>query len=1150
MAATQEQARDRIRALVEDYNRRVEGLTEKQRHDLMTEQDVVSFYIVPLLTALGWPTDNPDRWRYEQNTPAGQPDMTLTPEHGGKIYVEAKRLTVIKELQAARMTERGVLLPPQMALPGTAVDRSKEEQQAINYAFDNGGAWAILTSFERLRVFNARRDVLVFSFERPGAYLTDFDVLWELSYQRILEGSLDELSSQRFREDVDEDYLAFINDWRLRLARDVVDHADANPWALNMHGELDLELLRAVVQRVLDRLVVVRFAEDHYVIRPDTLHHQYEVATTNSYTFTLGEYVQKLFRQFDHTHNSALFAREHADEAVFSDAVLGELVEKLYERRYRALTPDIMGNTYEQYLGKTLVRDNGSVKAADNLETRKKQGSYYTPPVIVRYLVDNSLGRTLYGTANGRPDGQPVEGERRKTYDDIKSLRVLDPACGSGSFLIYAYKVLADFYRGEIARIEAEAEGYRRQRAQQPGANPMDIEAAAGAFVNQHIPYLRRYPHIILEQHLYGVDLDPQAAEIAMVNLIMSGMADLRQEGHKDDPLPLILNQNVKVGNSLVGELRLPLSTMERGSGGEVAPQLAELARLRADLTQTDHNSPQYTAIKQRIGELERPIAAALNEPLKAYFDDPALLRPLHWALAFPEAFVDAEGQSLGDSAGFDVVIGNPPWEIVKPDLREFYAQFDPDIESQLTRKDAERRIAELNKEDPRRAAVWEVQKDRVEKSAAYYRGGGAFTRQGGGDTATHKLFMERAWALLKKEGRLGYVIPSGIYTDLGTKPLREMLLNEGSIQYIYSFSNERFFFHGVHHAFKFALLGAQKGEQSDGFWAAFRFNPRVAVQPEELPGFLANPDNLIYVKNSLLPKFNPDSLAVMEFQRQRDYDVAETIYNDWGLLGENLIGEWGLKFAYEFHMANDSHLFNQNQRGLPLYEGKMIHQFDAYFAAPQYWIEEKKALEKLAGSAKAEWHKGYRFAFREVSGMVNERTCIGCVLPPNTFAGHTLWVGTATDNRILLYYLSVINSFAIDWLVRSKGGTHVTLFIMKSLPISRLTPGNPYFDALVPRAARLTCTRPEFAGLWKEVMGKKWSASSGATDPAERQRLRDEIDALVAHLYGLTREDFEHILGTFPLVFPEGAAGRAKQESLLAVFDEFAGHVKGWARR
>ena len=610
MPATQEQARAQIQELVNLYHEKTQGLSAAERKQLWTEDDVIHHFIVPLLGALGWPTTDPDRFKYEQHTIAGKPDVTMIPERGGAIFVEAKRLTVIEELAAARTTARGVLLPGQLSLPGMAVDRTKEEQQAINYAFSNNGTWAILTSFEKLRLFNARRDWLVFSFERPGAFLTEFDQLWEMSYERILEGSLDDLSNQRYREDVDTNYLHFINEWRERLARDVIDRIDENGWATHHNGEIDLETLRAVTQRALDRLVVARFAEDHFVIPPDTLLSMRDLAANHQYTFTLREHIQRFFREFDRNHNSALFARDTTDDAVFSDSVLSELITKLYEARYRAMTPDIMGNTYEQFLGKTLVRDNGSVKTADNLETRKKQGSYYTPQVIVRYLVDNSLGRYLYGTADGKASPTPLsgaqqsslstsgEGEtpppafprknrgsghlprttgeetaggsvetpRRKTYEEIAELRVIDPACGSGSFLIYAYEVLADFYRGEIARIEAEANEYGRQRAAE-GISPIEIEGVMSAYKNARLPQLENYPRLILEKHLYGVDLDPQAAEIATVNLMMRGMADLKHD-KRDEKLPLILNQNIKVGNSLVGNTS-PLTPLRNYGEGE-----------------------------------------------------------------------------------------------------------------------------------------------------------------------------------------------------------------------------------------------------------------------------------------------------------------------------------------------------------------------------------------------------------------------------------------------------------------------------------------------------------------------------------------------------------------------------------------------------
>ncbi|MBN1284134.1 MAG: N-6 DNA methylase, partial [Anaerolineae bacterium] len=846
---------------------------------------------------------------------------------------------------------------------------------------------------------------------------------------------------------------------------------------------------------------------------------------------SLAQLLGDFFRGFDATHDSALFAPDMTDRTSFGDDVLMPLIEKLYEARYRSMPADIIGNTYEQYLGKILVQENGAVVSRDNLETRKKQGTYYTPQVIVRYLVDNSLGRYLYGTQDGKPDGEPAAGATRKTAADIRDLRVLDSACGSGSFLIYAYEVLADFYERELQRMQAELQARVAALARQGETIPLEVRFEL-ATLESWIERLRDYPRLILETHLYGVDLDPQAAEIATVNLMMRAM----ERRHHEKRLPLILDQNVKVGNSLIG-LR-PDDPRMAGHAGA----LAEVRRLRLALVETP-NGPAHDRIIENLEAATAALNAALDAELAGHFTDPARVRPFHWAAEFPEVFVDAQGRAL-DNPGFTIIVGNPPWETVKPDLREYYAQFDPDIESKLTRRQVERRIKALNAEDPRRAAGWEAQTQLIEESAAYFRAAPDYTRQGRGDTATHKLFLERIYSLLRQEGRIGYIVPSGIYTDLGTKELREMLLNEGQIQYIFSFSNERFFFPGVHHAFKFALLGAQKGPQSDGFWATFRINPRVAIAPEDLLAFLSNPANLIYVRCKVLPLFNPHSLSVMEFPTRRDYEAAEAIYNDWPLLGDEVEGLWDLEFSYEFHMSNDSKLFNQTQAGLPLYEGKMIYQFDSYFTSPRYWIEESQGTAKLKGSRAEAWFRGYRFAFREVSGAVNERTCIAAVLPPNTFAGHTLWVGVAPDYHKLLYYVAMVNSLCVDWIARFKVMTHVTLFVMKSLPIPRLSPGSPYFDAIVPRAARLTCTRAEFADLWQAVMGEPWDATKGATAPAERQRLRDEIDAIVAHLYGLSRDDFDHILCTFPLVFPDTEAGWTKREALLRVYDEWVGRL------
>jgi hypothetical protein len=175
--------------------------------------------------------------------------MVLIPERGGTIFIEAKRAGKIAQLEEARLTMADVIRPTQLSLPGMATDRTAEEQQAINYAFQNGGTWAILTNFEKLRLVNARRDWLVLSFESARAYLADFVDLWQLAYENILNGSLNALSNQPLTKNVDTKYLNFINDARLKLAQDIVRRREQNPWAFNDDGTINLPLLRRVVQR-------------------------------------------------------------------------------------------------------------------------------------------------------------------------------------------------------------------------------------------------------------------------------------------------------------------------------------------------------------------------------------------------------------------------------------------------------------------------------------------------------------------------------------------------------------------------------------------------------------------------------------------------------------------------------------------------------------------------------------------------------------------------------------------------------------------------------------------------------------------------------------------------------------------------------------
>ncbi|MCP4427735.1 MAG: hypothetical protein GY803_24895, partial [Chloroflexi bacterium] len=219
-----------------------------------------------------------------------------------------------------------------------------------------------------------------------------------------------------------------------------------------------------------------------------------------------------------------------------------------------------------------------------------------------------------------------------KTAADIKNLRLIDPACGSGGFLIYAYELLADFYRREIARLEAEGEQRRQELAAEGITMPLDLQIQLTPYTSE-IERLRYYPRFILENHLYGVDLDPQAAEIATVNLMMRAMADQRRS---DRRLPLILNQNIKVGNALVG------AAPQDPRLADHANALAELRRLRQSALEGGKKNGDVQA---QIAALSQQVNDVLNEDLADRFSDLEVIRPFNWAVEFPEVFLE-----IGDS--------------------------------------------------------------------------------------------------------------------------------------------------------------------------------------------------------------------------------------------------------------------------------------------------------------------------------------------------------------------------------------------------------------------------------------------------------------------------------------------------------------------
>ncbi len=342
------------------------------------------------------------------------------------------------------------------------------------------------------------------------------------------------------------------------------------------------------------------------------------------------------------------------------------------------------------------------------------------------------------------------------------------------------------------------------------------------------------------------------------------------------------------------------------------------------------------------------------------------------------------------------------------------------------------------------------------------------------------------------------------------------MLFDEAEITGLFCFENRREIFENVHRSFKFVVLTFEKGGHTAEFPAAFMRHDVAELERFPREGSLS-------LSVPLIKRLSPDSASVMEFKNPTDIAIAEKMLR-FPLLGEKMADKWNLVLTNEFHMTNDSKLFRTSPGPgrLPLFEGKMIWQFDSAYSEPRYWVDEAEGRKAILGRRTDDGQKvnyqHYKLAHRSIASNTNERTLVASILPPKVFYGHSLNASTSiASGENLLFVTALLDSFVVDYCLRQRVTTNLTMFYIYQIPMPRLTESDPAFAPIVHAAARLICTTPEFDDLAREVgLG---SYADGATDPAERARLRAELDGRIAHLYGLTEDEFTHILKTFPIV-------------------------------
>jgi hypothetical protein len=777
-------------------------------------------------------------------------------------------------------------------------------------------------------------------------------------------------------------------------------------------------------------------------------------------------------------------------------------------------------------------------------------------------------------------------------FDVLPSLRLLDPACGSAAFLVAAMKVLIAIYSAVIGKIQflndAELTKWHAEtKAEHPsvlyfikkriitdnlfGVDIMEeateiarlrlfLALVASAQTEDQLEPLPNIDfNILAGNSLIGLlHVDPAKFDAPASARGKRGSGQQRMSlQHTSD-----LGFSVETKTAPTQQENVAAFIAQRN-----AEQLAaildhknksiELYRKHAFEKHERDAITQDVALMQLRSDIEnvrREAYARLNQMLLDEFNalgiqfeqatwddrkndtgkpdkrplkltDIETLQPFHWGYEFDKVLA---------AGGFDGIITNPPWEIFKPQAKEFFDDHSELVtKNKMTIKEFEKEQARLLN-DPEIRKAWLEFLSRYPHVSLYFRNAAQFRNQisivngkkAGTDINLYKLFLEQCFNLLRNKGHCGILLPTSIYSDLGAKQLRELLLGSTVIQAMFGLSNERFIFEGVDHRFKFCLLTFAKGGETSQVVGAFRMHPYEAVRPERLDAFLHDETEHVRIPKGLIRKLSPDSLSVMEFRNGTDMAIAEKM-TEHPFLGEKRDEPWNFVLRNEFHITNDSYLF-QTKSGpgrLPLFTGKMFNQFCVTEEHSGYWIKENDGRKALLGRETDDGslmdYQQFRWVHRRIARNTDTRTLIATIAPCMVFTEVNSTVIDLKKSNIsapeLLYLAAATNSFCVDWFLRGRVSATLNMFYLYQLPVPRLTATDATFAPIVRRAAQLICTTPEFDALAKQA--GLTSHKQGVTDPAARARLRAEIDGMVAHLYDLTEDEFGYILTTFPLV-------------------------------
>lgn len=858
---------------------------------------------------------------------------------------------------------------------------------------------------------------------------------------------------------------------------------------------------------------------------------------------------------------------------------------------WRDMETEELGSVYESLLELTPIAnaDTRTFTFAEGDETRgnarKVSGSYYTPDSLVEALLDESLNPLIEETVAGKEDTAAIEA--------LLDLRIIDPACGSGHFLLAAARRLAS----RIARLsspgtpsEADYRHWLREVARRSlfgvDRNPMAIELAKVALwietVEPGRPLSFLDAHLRCGDSLLGV-YDLKALEIGIPDdaykpltgddrMAAAAWKKLNKQARERDDKTIELAFS-KVSGELAGTAQKIETLAEDDLESVEAKRKSFEALLHGQSywrvkTACDLYIAAFMLPKTKMPDptdgakgITIPTTSAVRDKLAGLLEVSNLeadavrvataARAFHWPLEFPQVFIP----SAERRAGFDLALGNPPWEVNQLGEEEYFAAKAPEI-SKLKGKGRKDAIKALEQQQPHLWRTFQVDKRNFDASNEFFRASGRFALTAAGKMNTYALFAE-LFATISR--RAGVLLPTGIATDLATSQFFQHIVRNKRLRALYSFYEVRKWFKGTDDRKSFSIVAM--GENEDIARFAFDINAISEIKDEP---------RTFTLNSASLQKINPNTKTSPVFRTRADASLTSAIYDRVPILINEACdppaNPWNVDFRQGlFNMTSDSGLFRsmqelasegweqvdsswvhpeQTDRYLPLFEGKLINIYDHRWASfvsvddeesvrlcsieekkdccfevsPRYWVRESDVSHRLE---EKQWSSSWLMGWRDVALRSVERTVIPAVFP-RFGASHKLPLffvrGNSHDAACLL---AVLSSMVLDYIARQKvGGNSLTYFYLKQFPV---IPPSAFSSVdrsfVISRVLELCYTTSALKCFADDLGGTQGPFPWNET---RRALLRAELDAKIAQLYGLSRDQLRYILDPADVYGPD----------------------------